>query len=76
MRVAKTQAKMSTYRQECQSLSSVGYLPLVLEFVQNVASTRSKRFRLCEKAINRPPLQLRQTFEKGQQDSINTCLQL
>lgn len=54
-------AKISTYRQEHQSLSAVSYLTQVLKFAQ-VTSTISTRFRLCTKAINRPPLQLRQKF--------------
>ena len=37
---------------------------------------RSVRFRLYEKAISRGPLQLRQIFEKGQKDYINSYLQL
>ena len=37
----------------------------------------STRFMLCTKAINRPPLQPRQTFEKERpQDYVKTYLQL
>lgn len=53
--------KISTYRQEYQSLSAVSYLTQVLKFAQ-VTSTIGTRCRLCTKAINRPPLQLRQKF--------------
>ena len=35
---SKIIGKMSTYRQDYQSLSSVGCLPNVLEYVQNVTS--------------------------------------